>query len=119
MIGDEDRDQRIAKLLRAVHAEAEPALWTRVRARIEARERTGWIGWLMRPAALRSSLALLAAVVVASAVLLITAPRTTTSASTADSLEDALVAEVETPAVTTGPAHATAPRVNPDSGSSR
>ena len=123
MIGDDDRDSWITKRLRAVRADADPALWTRVRARIEARERAraaGWIGWLMRPAALGGSLALLAAVVLTSAALLITTPRTTTTgASTADSLEDALVAEVETPAATIGAAHAPAPHVTPDSGASR
>ena len=53
MNADDRDDVRLERLLRAVRAEAEPALWTRVRARIEARERIpSWVRWSMQPAAL-------------------------------------------------------------------
>jgi hypothetical protein len=58
----EDRmsDERLSRLLAAAHAAAEPALMTRVRARLEAPEReSGALAWLARPAALAASLALL------------------------------------------------------------
>jgi len=59
---ESEDDLRLARLLRAVRADADPALWTRVRARIESRARVaGLLGWAMRPAALAASLALLIA----------------------------------------------------------
>lgn len=120
--GDDEQDRRIARLLGSVRADADPALWTRARARIESRERAaarGWLGWLMRPAALGGSLALLAAAVATSAVLVITAPRSTSTSGSADTLEDALVAELESFAATTAAAGTAAPRVTADSGASR
>lgn len=53
-------DDELARLLAASQAEAEPALLTRVRARLAAREReSGVLAWLGRPMALAASLAIL------------------------------------------------------------
>jgi hypothetical protein len=53
-------DDRLARLLRATRADADPFLWTRVRARIEGRERVPRpLEWLVRPAALGVSAAVL------------------------------------------------------------
>ena len=58
----DDEDPGLTRLLRAVRADADPALWTRVRARIEARPRVpALVAWAMRPAALAASLGLLVA----------------------------------------------------------
>jgi len=58
----DDEDPGLTRMLRAVRAEADPALWTRVRARIEARRRVpAPLAWAMRPTALAASLALLVA----------------------------------------------------------
>jgi len=119
---DEERDERIARLLGAVRAEAEPALWTRVCTRIEERERAqprGWVAWLMRPAALGGSLAMLGIALIASAALVVTAPRSL-STTAAESLEDALVAELESHAAASGAAAGVrAPGIATDSGASR
>lgn len=120
---DDERDDRITKLLGAVRADAEPALWTRARARIEERERQrarGWVAWLMRPAAIGGSLALLAVAIATSLVLVATAPRTTatSSAAGAETLEDALVVELES-GVTAGNAASPVPDAATDSGASR
>lgn len=57
-----DEDRELGRWLRAVRADADPALWTRVRARIESRQRVPrLLRWAMRPAALATSLALLVA----------------------------------------------------------
>ncbi|MBI1796819.1 MAG: hypothetical protein HY076_05665 [Candidatus Eisenbacteria bacterium] len=57
---DHDDDPRLTRLLTAVRADAEPALWTRVRARAEARRPVGGpLAWIMRPAALAASFAIL------------------------------------------------------------
>jgi hypothetical protein len=54
-----DEDIRLTRLLQAVRADADPALWTRVRARAVARPQvSGLLAWAMRPAALAASLAL-------------------------------------------------------------
>ena len=96
MTHDEEReDERLTRLLAAVHADAEPALWTRVRARIEAGERVPrWESWLMRPAALGASLAVLAISMAAAFVLLSNTPRVA-GTSTSEDLGDALVAELD------------------------
>jgi hypothetical protein len=121
-MNDDDRDERLSRMLRAVRADADPVLWTRVRARIEERERVaprGWLAWVMRPAALGGSLAVLALALVATFTLVSTAPWSTTG-SAAETLEDALVGEIETHAgdvrPTTG---APAPVTTTDSGASR
>jgi hypothetical protein len=117
---DQPDDERITRLLAAVRAEAEPALWTRVRARIEERERgqaRGWVAWLMRPAVLGGSLALLAVAIATSLALVATAPQTS-GTTTAETLEDALVVELES-GVTAGGAAAPSPGAATDSGASR
>jgi hypothetical protein len=56
----EHDDDRLVRMIRATRAEADPFLWTRVRARIEARERVPRpLRWLVRPTALAVSAALL------------------------------------------------------------
>jgi hypothetical protein len=61
-MNDHDReDETLSRMMRAVRAEADPVLWTRVRARLDpADEPRGLIAWLMRPAALATSVAMLA-----------------------------------------------------------
>jgi hypothetical protein len=105
---DRDEDARLSRLLAAVRADAEPALWTRVRARIEARERDrgpAWLAWLERPVALGASFALLAAAVATSLTLVAGAPRVPPAAApaSADDLADALVAELD-PGAASAPA---------------
>ncbi|OGF13592.1 MAG: hypothetical protein A2W00_07815 [Candidatus Eisenbacteria bacterium RBG_16_71_46] len=68
---ERERDERLTRMLRAAGAEADPALWTRARARIEALERTpGPLAWLMRPVGLAGSLALFVAAAGMSSALL-------------------------------------------------
>jgi hypothetical protein len=58
----EDLDPTLSRMIAAVGADAEPALWTRARARIEARVRQPWlVRWAMRPAALGASVAVFVA----------------------------------------------------------
>ena len=53
-------DEKLSRLLAATRAAVEPALMTRVRARLAAREReSGVLAWLARPAALAASVATL------------------------------------------------------------
>lgn len=93
MSGHDRQDERLARLLASVRADADPALWTRVRARIETGERAPrWQAWLMRPAALGAAFSMLVLAMVASLALVATAPRTLTAS--ADDLTDALVAEL-------------------------
>jgi hypothetical protein len=102
----EREDERLARLLAAVGADADPALWTRVRAHIEAgeaRRAPRLVGWMLRPAALGASFAMLGVALVAAAALVATAPRVATVTG-ADNLADALVAELETQPGTGGPA---------------
>lgn len=88
----EDPDPTLARLLRAVRADADPALWTRVRARIEARRRTpALLAWAMQPAALAASLALLVAS--ASLALVLAPPSTVATGEGYATLTDALLAE--------------------------
>lgn len=100
----DDQDPGLTRMLRAVRADADPALWTRVRARIETRRPVpALLAWAMRPAALAASVALLVA---SAALALMLAPRET--ASTVDdyaTLADALVGErdAELMAPETGP----------------
>lgn len=61
-----EEDARLARLIRAAQAEADPALWTRVAARIRAGEQAragtpaGWLAWFGRPVALGAATAALA-----------------------------------------------------------
>ncbi len=113
-------DERISRLLRAVQAEADPALWTRARARIEAAERRprGWTAWAMRPAALGVSLALLALALATTVALVATAPATR-AVLTSEDLPEALVAELESATETGAAAGVPAPGGAADSGAAR
>ena len=74
-MNDKDLDRTLSRMLAAVGAEAEPALWTRARARIEARERRPFlVRWAMRPAALGASFALFVASAGLSLALISNAP---------------------------------------------
>lgn len=120
---DHDRDHEdpeLTRMMRAVRADADPALWTRVRARIEARPRVpALLAWAMRPAALAASLGLLVASATL-ALVLSSGPPVGTSEEYA-SLGDALIAEREAeilaPEATPDPAPGPAGEPAPDSGS--
>src|SRR5262245_63226568 len=103
----DDQDPRLTRMLRAVRADADPALWTRVRARIEARPRVPALFlWAMRPAALAASLALLVAT--GALALLLSTGASSSTGDDYDTLADALVAErdaqVATPEAPSAPA---------------
>jgi len=86
-------DDKPIELLSAVRAEADPVLWTRARARIEAHRPSGFIAWLMRPAALAASMAALVLSVGLSAFLVLhSTPRISEN-----SLSDALISTPSTP----------------------
>ena len=88
----EDQDERLARMLQAVRADADPALWTRVRARIEARPRVPVVlAWAMRPAALAASLALLVAT--STLALFLSTGSTVGSGEDYATMGDALIAE--------------------------
>ena len=58
-MNSEDLDLKLSQMLAAVGADAEPALLTRARARIEARVGQPFlVRWVMRPEALAASVAL-------------------------------------------------------------
>lgn len=64
----ENNEERIAKLIRATHAPADPAVLARARARIAAMTEANepaWLRWLARPAALAASGGLLAVTLLA------------------------------------------------------
>jgi hypothetical protein len=112
----DDEDPGLTRMLRAVRAEADPALWTRVRARIEARRRVpAPLAWAMRPTALAASVALL----VASATLGLMLATESSVATDEDyaTLADALVAERDAEAATVEVAPAPAGDAASDSGS--
>ena len=94
-----DPDERLAHWLRTTHAELDPALWTRVRARLEtAGDRRGWLAWLTRPAALATSIGALAVATSWSLLLVDGASREATLANeTTTSLTDALLAVGSSP----------------------
>lgn len=72
---NEDLDRTLSRMLSAVGAEAEPALLTRARARIDARARQPFLlRWAMQPVALGASVALFVASFGLSFALLSTAP---------------------------------------------
>ena len=100
---ENDQDLRLTRLLRAVRADADPALWTRVRARIEARPRMpAVLAWAMRPAALAASLAMLLA---ASALALVLASGgTLEGGEDYATLGEALMAERDAEAASPAPA---------------
>jgi hypothetical protein len=118
MHDDEPDDPKLTRLLQAVRADADPALWTRVRARIEARPRVPrLLAWAMRPAALAASVALFLASMAGALVL---ATDSSVAGEDYATLTEALVAERDaetaaTPAVVSQPGSGAAQ----DSGSSR
>jgi len=78
----EDLDRKLSRMLAAVGAEADPALLTRARARIEARAgQPLLVRWAMRPAALGASMALFVASAGLSFALISTAPQSSSSES--------------------------------------
>jgi hypothetical protein len=112
----DDEDPGLTRMLRAVQADADPALWIRVRARIEARRRVpAPLAWAMRPAALAASLALL----VASATLafMLTTGSSVGTDEDYATLADALIAERDAEAATVEAAPAPAGGAASDSGS--
>lgn len=112
----DDEDPGLTRMLRAVRADADPALWTRVRARIEARPRVpALLVWAMRPAALAASLGLLVASA-SLALMLSSGPSVGTSEEYA-SLGDALVSEREAEVAAPETAPEPAGETVPDSGS--
>jgi hypothetical protein len=118
MHDQDDQDLRLARLLQAVRAEADPALWTRVRARIESRPRVpALLAWAMRPAALAASLALL--VVSAALALLLAADASVSTATQYATLADALLAERDAEASAPAAAPPPAGPAARDSGSGR
>src|SRR5262245_6602025 len=78
----EDLDRKLSRMLATVGADAEPALLTRARARIEARARAPLlVRWAMRPATLGASVALFVASAGLSLALISNAPGSETSQS--------------------------------------
>ena len=113
-----EEDPELTRLLSAVRADADPALWTRVRARIEARQHLpALVRWAMRPAALAVSLTLLAAV--AAGALMLGTGTSTANGEQYTSIADALVDErdIELQSHQTMPAPA--PGVASDTGAAR
>src|SRR5262245_54954860 len=119
MTTDDDRDdQRLIPLLRAVQADADPALWTRVRARIESRPRVPTLLlWAMRPAALAASLGLFLAC--AGLALVLATGRETGSSEDYATLSEALLAERDAEATVTTSATEPKSGAAHDSGSGR
>ena len=96
---EDDEELGLTRLLRAVRADADPALWARVRARVIARPRVPpLLAWAMRPAALAASLALF----LASAALALVLASGTGGATGEEyaTLGEALVAERDAEGVT-------------------
>ena len=99
MHDEDDEDIRLTRWLRAVSADADPALWTRVRARIGSRARLPWLlTWAMRPAALAASLALFLAC--AALALMLGSDPSVSSGEEYATLGEALVAERDAQATT-------------------
>ena len=114
----EDLDRTLSRMLAAVKAEAEPALMTRARARIEARAgRPFLVRWVMQPAALGASVALFVASAGLSFALLASAPGSETGESA--TLVESLLAERGIEAGSPLGVPATEPGPAPDSGVAR
>jgi hypothetical protein len=114
----EDLDRTLSRMLAAVGAEAEPALMTRARARIEARERRPFlVRWAMRPAALGASFALFVASAGLSLALISNAPGSETGESA--TLIESLLAERGIEAASPLSPPATEPDSAPDRGATR
>ena len=96
MVDHDPEDQRLTSLLRSAHAEHDPVIWTRARARLEADEtERGLLGWLMRPAALATSMAVLVLSLGVSTALVLNAEPTVSSGET--NISDALLAVPSSP----------------------
>ena len=99
---DENLERKLSRMLAAVKAEAEPALMTRARARIESRAgQPLLVRWAMRPAALGASMALFVASAGLSFALISSAPQSWTGedATLIESLlEESGIEEGDTPA---------------------
>lgn len=92
MHDESERERRLSRLLRATRADADPALWTRARARIESRARAPWLlAWATRPAALGMALATLVVASGLSLLLVASAPEPSAPASL--SLIETILAE--------------------------
>jgi len=113
----EDLDRKLSRMLAAVGAEAEPALMTRARARIEARAgQPLLVRWAMRPVALGASMALFVASAGLSFALISGAPRSSNESAT---LIESLLAEQGIEDASALPAPASADGAAADSGSAR
>ena len=114
----EDLERKLSRMLAATRADADPALLTRARARIEARAREPlFVRWAMRPEALGASVALF----VASAGLSFALVSTPVGSSTSESatLMESLLEERGIEAGTTLAAPAAEPGTESDSGAVR
>jgi len=117
-MNEKDLDRTLSRMLAAVGAGAEPALMTRARARIEARERRPFlVRWAMRPAALGASVALFVASAGLSLALISNAPDS--AAGESATLIESLLAERGIEAGSALSAPATEPDSAPDSGAAR
>jgi len=113
---DQDLDRTLSRMIAAVGADAQPALLTRARARIEARARQPrFVRWAMQPAALGASVALFVASAGLSLALVSGAPEASQSSTLIESLLEERGIEtgsvLGTPATDSGSA--------PDSGGAR
>jgi hypothetical protein len=113
-----EEDPELTRLLSAVRADLDPALWTRVRARIEARQHLpALVRWAMRPAALAASLTLFAAV--AAGGLMLGTGTTTANGEQYTSIADALVDERDTEVQSQQASPAPSPGAARDTGAAR
>ena len=111
-------DPELSRLLRSVRADADPALWTRVRARIEARQQVpALVRWAMRPAALAASLALFVAA--AGLALMLGTGTTVATGEQYTSIADALVDERDSEVQSQQATPAPSPGAASDTGSAR
>ena len=115
----EDLDRTLSRMIAAVGADADPALLTRARARIEARVRQPWlVRWAMQPAALGASVAVFVASAGLSLALIANAPSSEAAGSTlVESLLEERGIDTGTPLV--APANDAAPGTVPDSGNAQ
>ena len=117
-MNEEDLDRKLSRMLAAVGADAEPALLTRARARIESRAgQPLLVRWAMRPAALGASVALFVASAGLSLALLSGASGSGTGESA--TLMESLLEErgIEAPSTLGAPAAEPGPEA--DSGGTR
>jgi hypothetical protein len=93
-----DPDERLTSWLRQSHAELDPAIFARVRARL-GREpaQLGWLSWLTRPAALATSVAALVLATTLSYGLIAGARDTAIGSESENGLTDALLSVGSSP----------------------